>query len=472
MKSYFSWLTSAVLLFALKTNAQTILQIASSHDASFFVKSDGSLWKGDFAHAVAKRKERMQHLTDELKKHPGSRQVFDQIREEGNHNTSDNFEPTDLIVSNGVTAVAMNIQGDTFFTKSDGSLWAMGNNDGGFLGDGTFNTPEHPVQIVSNGVVAVACGQDFTVFLKSDGSLWGFGENTDGALGNSPEHDRVLHPKRIINGDVAAIAAGYSHCLFIKRDGSLWGMGNNGYGQLGLGTNINQTFSPIEIVASNVVRVAAGQNHTLFIKTDGGLWAMGLNDFGQIGDCTIDWPSRPKQIIASDVVAVTAGHAGSLFLKKDGSLWGMGINWGSDYGEGIEFQSRCPTQIFAGNNSTLVAGYYYNAQLKTCASIWAGKFDNNPVRVTSIANITEQQSTQTSISDPNWISIDLLEDGKVRLTYQGVGGKTYAFERSISLTTPNWLPLITNTAPSNGVLVITNSPDITVNNFWRIRFVP
>jgi hypothetical protein len=310
----------------------------------------------------------------------------------------------------------------------------------------------------------------FTIFLKDDGSLWGFGWNGDGNLGDGTRDNMVMRPKQIVASGVTAIAAGYLHSLFIKRDGSLWGMGNNGYGQLGLGTNINQTLLPVEIVAANVVSVVAGANHTLFIKNDGSLWAIGLNDWGQIGDCTINWPHRPELIVSNDVVAVTAGYSGSLFLKKDGSLWGMGINWGSDYGEGIEFSSKCPTQIFGANSSALVAGYYYNAELKTCASVWAGKFNNNPSGVTS-TNKARLESSVVSIPGYNLIAIELLTNGDVRLTYFGNADVIYALERSSSLANPNWVSLVTNTAPKDGLLVFTNTPDTSVNNFWRIRSV-
>ncbi len=440
---------------ASNTSAQAILQIASDSGVSFFVKSDGSLWRGDYAHKLAQ-------FQDLINRAPHSAEAANQLHEEGQHITSANFEPVDQIVPNGVTAVAMNIQGDTFFIKNDGSLWAMGKNYGGSF------------QIMSNGVTAVACGEDFTIFLKIDGSLWGFGRNGEGELGDG---DGIASNyfgayKRIVDGGVAIIAAGYLHSLFIKRDGSLWGMGNNGYGQLGLGTNINHTFSPVEIVASDVVSVAAAHNHSLFIKSDGSLWAMGLNDFGQIGDCTIDWPYRPELIVSNNVVAVTAGYSGSLFLKKDGSLWGMGINWGSDYGEGIEFQSECPSEIFAGNNSALVAGYYYNAKLKSFASVWAGQFNNSMAGVSSVSNKGRFQSTVTGLSGSNLITIELLNDGRVRLAFSGNAGVNYALERSSSLSNPNWVSLVTNTAPSGGMLAFTNTPDTTINNFWRIRSVP
>src|SRR5215468_5543215 len=133
----------------------------------------------------------------------------------------------------------------------------MGYNAGGFLGDGTSETPDHPIQIVSNGVVSVACGEAHTLFLKDDGSVWGFGWDEDGRLGESSENTVITRPKRVINEGVAAIAAGHYHSLFIKRDGSLWGTGGNGFGQLGLGTNLHVVLQPVEILASNVVSIAA-----------------------------------------------------------------------------------------------------------------------------------------------------------------------------------------------------------------------
>jgi len=291
-------------------------------------------------------------------------------------------------------------------------------------------------------------------------------------LGDGTENTTITRPKQIINGGVTAIAAGYYHSLFIKGDGSLWGTGNNGYGQLGLGKEVKHVLRPVEIVGSNVVSVTAAHGHTLFIKSDGSLWAIGLNDWGQLGDCSTGWRYRPKQIVSNDVVAIGAGYSGSIFLKKDGSLWGMGINWFSDYGEGIEFHSRCPKQIFAGNSPSLVAGYYYNAQLKTCVSIWAGKFNNNPANVGPAGSKAGLGSSVASLPGSNLITIEQLKNGDVRLTYSGDAGVSYALERSSSLTNPKWVSLVTNTAPNGGILVMTNTPDTSMNNFWRIRSVP
>jgi len=113
----------------------------------------------------------------------------------------------------------------------------MGLNQDGRLGDGTTNSVSRPEQIVSNGVVAVAAGLYHSLFLKSDGSLWAMGWNEWGQLGDgtSGYMNYTNRPEKIISSGVVAIAAGNSHSLFLKSDGSLWGMGASYDGQLGDG---------------------------------------------------------------------------------------------------------------------------------------------------------------------------------------------------------------------------------------------
>jgi hypothetical protein len=64
-----------------------------------------------------------------------------------------------------------------------------------------------------------------------------------------------------------------------------------------------------------------------------------------------------------------------------------------------------------------------------------------------------------------------LSGGNVRLSYVGIAGTNYALDCSFSLAPANWVPQVTNSAGAGGVLVFTNTPDPTTNNFWRIRSV-
>ena len=89
-----------------------------------------------------------------------------------------------------------------------------------------------PVQIESSGVTAVSAGGNHSLYVKSDGSLWAMGGNNYGQLGDGTTSNRNV-PVQIESSGVIVVSAGGWHSLYIKSDESLWGMGSNGFGQLG-----------------------------------------------------------------------------------------------------------------------------------------------------------------------------------------------------------------------------------------------
>ena len=197
-----------------------VTAIAAGGFYSLFLKSDGSLWAmGDNSYGK---------LGD---------------------GTFNNTNRPEQIVASGVTAITAGTE-HSLFLKSDGSLWAMGENQYGELGDGTYSTnspygTNRPEQIVASGVTAIAAGDYHSLFLKSDGSLWAMGNN--GVPGRSDGiFIKTNRPEQIVASGVTAIAAGYQHSLFLKSDGSLWAMGFNYYGQFGDGT-YNSTNRPEQI---------------------------------------------------------------------------------------------------------------------------------------------------------------------------------------------------------------------------------
>src|ERR1035437_538114 len=175
-------------------------------------------------------------------------------------------------------------QSHSLFLKSDGSLSAMGYNYFGQLGDGNYDTASpygtnQPQQLVTSNITAITAGGGHSLFLKSDGSLWAMGDNRYGQLGDgifiSSAPYGVNVPEQIVANGITNIAAGGAYNLILKSDGSLWAMGANNYGQLGDGTFI-PTFPygvnlPEQIVANGVTNIAAGGSHSLFVKSDGGL---------------------------------------------------------------------------------------------------------------------------------------------------------------------------------------------------------
>lgn len=71
--------------------------------------------------------------------------------------------------------------------RTDGTLWTWGLNTDGQLGNGTTDNASTPQPILTNVTwqTMEAGGTGHTVALRSDGTLWAWGNNTYGQLGNS-----------------------------------------------------------------------------------------------------------------------------------------------------------------------------------------------------------------------------------------------------------------------------------------------
>jgi alpha-tubulin suppressor-like RCC1 family protein len=468
-------LSGAALLQVVTCGAQPVTKVAAGDFHSLFLKSDGSLWAmGD--------------------------NEYGQL----GYGSYININQPEQIVASNVTAMAGGgilepliigggdlISGHSLFLKSDGSLWAMGWNEYGQLGDGTYTTNfpygiSVPQQIVASNITAMAAGGFHNLFLKSDGSLWAMGLENDGQLGDGtygtyPTYS-TNQPEQIMASNVTAIAAGGYHSLFLNRDGSLWAMGDNASGQLGDGTIDGGNFGtnlPEQIISSNVTAIAAGWFHSLFLKSDGSLWAMGDESYGELGDGTYGAPpyygtNRPEEIVSSNVMAIAAGGFHSLFLKSDGSLWAMGDNGYGQLGDGTaNYYTNLPEEIVASNVTAIAAGGYHSLFLKRDGSLWAmganyyGQLGDDTYNNTNLPE-------EIVVGRPgfNQISIQLLSGGEVLLTFVGIAGTNYALDSTFSLSPANWVPLVTNPADAAGMLVFTNTPDPTTNNFWRIRSVP
>jgi len=364
----------------------------------------------------------------------------------------------------------------SLFLKSDGSLWAMGDNQFGELGDGTDNNAFRPERIVVSGVTAIAGGTLHSLFLMSDGSLWGMGYNGNGGLGDGTYGNRN-QPEQIVPSGVTAIAAGYNDSLFLMSDGSLWAMGYNNDGELGDGTFTYEWYTnqPERIVNNGVTAIAGGVTHSLFLKSDGSLWAMGDNQFGELGDGTYNNAFRPERIVTNGVTAIAAGGGSSLFVKSDGSLWAMGYNafgqlGDGTYGTAAPYGTNRPEQIVASGVTAIAAGGEFSLFVKSDGSLWAMGYNYYGQLGDGTYNWTNRP--EQILAAYNQISIQLLSSGDVLLSFVGIAGANYALDRSFNLAPANWVPLVTNPAGSVGVLVFTNTPNAATNNFWRIRSVP
>jgi alpha-tubulin suppressor-like RCC1 family protein len=268
----------------------------------------------------------------------------------------------------GITAVRGGFW-HTLALKSDGTVWAWGNNDWGQLGNGSatpsYGGVAYAAQVTGlSNVVAIAAGHWHSVAVKSDGSVWTWGLNStswdanrNGQLGDGTTTTR-LTPVRVLGvggvgylSGVAKVAAGASFTLALKSDGTVYGWGTNLEGELGNG-NKTTSLTPVQAGVSNITDLAAGYWLSLALKSDGTVWAWGQNDMGQLGNGTtqaLTGISTPAAV--SGLSSVTAIHAGVSFgvaLKSDGTVWAWGENASGQLGNGTSSNSSTPVRSQGG----------------------------------------------------------------------------------------------------------------------------
>jgi hypothetical protein len=144
--------------------ATSVSKVAAGSLHSLVIKSDGSLWgMGEDAYSQL-----------------------------GFASGVDNPKTPTKVLASGVTSVAGG--GDnSLLLKTDGSAWLMGR--------AADNQDYLMRKILASNVVALAAGGDpsgdrYTLFAKSDGTLWTMGNNTYGQLGDGFNSDSI-NPEQV-----------------------------------------------------------------------------------------------------------------------------------------------------------------------------------------------------------------------------------------------------------------------------------
>jgi alpha-tubulin suppressor-like RCC1 family protein len=289
----------------------------------------------------------------------------------------------DIRFANDVAQVAAGF-GHSLALRSDGTVWAWGTNRNGQLGRGTTSDREAtPAQVAGlGGVIQVAVGAYHSLALRSDGTVWAWGDNISGELGRGTTSDHEATPAQVTGlAGVTKISAGAAFSLALRSDGTVWAWGFNNAGQLGNGTTATSPV-PVKVAGlSHVTGISAGGEASVATSTDGisvitSVWTWGANRAGQLGDGTLTSHSLPERVTGLPVylAGITAGNQYVAVLGTDGSVWAWGADTSGQLGNAPASNpvTRPVNTIGAGSGITQIsAGELHTLALKSDGTVLA-----------------------------------------------------------------------------------------------------
>jgi alpha-tubulin suppressor-like RCC1 family protein len=257
----------------------------------------------------------------------------------------------------------------SFATKTDGTLWAWGNNFAGALGINIGGDPgshrSSPTQIPGTtwdtGDFKIAIVNAGGGAIKTDGTLWTWGYDEYGSVGISgPANVHISSPTQVPGTTWRHVTGGAHAMLATKTDGTLWAWGANQGGQLGINEGeANRKSSPVQIPGTTWYAPFLMGSAGAATKTDGTLWSWGYNMPGHLGQNSRAEFSSPVQVGTDttwnkDKVRFGGGVLGG--LKTDGTLWLVGRN---DYGQlgQNEYNVAYSSPVQVPGNYSDVGGY-------------------------------------------------------------------------------------------------------------------
>lgn len=166
--------------------------------------------------------------------------------------------------------------------KANGEVYIWGPNSENFIGSNTY-TPKYWMSDVSQ-IENSGAGLGL---VKNDNTLWMVGDNYYGSLGDGTLNEGTNEPVKVLDY-VSQVSRGNYNSAAVSIDGLLYAWGGNEYNHLSGMDKIDGEIVTPTRVQDDVKQVSLSGAHGGFIKSDGSLWLWGQNEFGQLGYDTND----------------------------------------------------------------------------------------------------------------------------------------------------------------------------------------
>jgi alpha-tubulin suppressor-like RCC1 family protein len=278
-----------------------------------------------------------------------------------------------------VTAVDAS-NSSSYALRSDGTVWAWGNNEKGQLGNGTLTSSlTTPVQVsIPATIVSIGEAKNEGMAIDSTGHAWVWGENGSGSLCVPGRNFKITEPMQVPGiANVVAVQGGEEHTLWLTAAGTVLACGRNTYGELGLGEGVGFTRTATVVPGvSSIVQISAGSRTSAALDGKGQVFMWGNNAHGAIGIGSTEpiiWTATHVVLPGPASAISTGGDLGSngssLAILPGGALYGWGYDNAGQVGDGVQVDKLSPVSTGLHFVSAVTGGVF-SLGLDTEGNVW------------------------------------------------------------------------------------------------------